>query len=145
MTDLQHTTQAYAATPPNPTDEASIRAVVDRASRAQNDRDLLIALHRSDAVVVNFPGRRVLGRTALNEAMGAALATPLQDVRTEVEVLDIRMINEDTVLVSCVKTVHDQRSNPGDLPASRGSLTYVLTRFADDWRIALAQTTPILG
>jgi uncharacterized protein (TIGR02246 family) len=144
MTSTSATTEP-ATTPPSPHDDQAIRAVVDAASHAQNDPYALVELHRSDAIIVNFPGRRVLGRAALGEAMTAALASPLRDVVTEVEVQDIRMVTTDVALVSCVKTVHDRRAD-GDaaLPASSGALTYVLSRTDGGWRIVLAQTTPIL-
>lgn len=127
-------------------DDAAIRAVVALADRAQTDPDVLLPLHTPGAAVVNFPGRRVLGREALAEAMRSALASPLQAVRTAVEVVDVRSVAHDVALVSCVKTVHDER--PGKnaaLPASRGALTYVMVRRDGSWLIAAAQTTPILG
>lgn len=47
--------------------------------------------------------------------------------------------------MSLTKTVHDERSEVEGTPEppSSGAMTYVLTRRGDDWRIALAQTTPI--
>lgn len=58
-------------------DERRIREVVAQASRAQSDIEALLALHTPDAVAVNLPGRRVLGRAALAEAMAGALNSPL--------------------------------------------------------------------
>lgn len=69
------------------------------------------------------------------------------DVLTTVEIVDMRLAMPDVAIVSCIKTVHDGRS-PADsskaLP-STGALTYVLTRVDGTWRIALAQTTPVLA
>jgi uncharacterized protein (TIGR02246 family) len=126
-------------------DEQAIRALVQQASDAQNDADVLIPLHTAGAVIVNFFGRRVLGREAFEDAMRAAVSSPLRDVTTEVEIVDLRAIADDVVLVSCVKTVHDRREHDSgdDLPASTGALTYVVTGKDGSWRIALAQTTPI--
>ena len=125
-------------------DEPAIRALVQQATDAQNDPDVFIPLHSPDAVIVNFFGRRVLGRDALEQAMCAALSSPLKDVRTEVEIVDLRAVSESVVLVSCIKTVHDERGDgAGDLPASAGALTYVVTRTDGGWKIASAQTTPI--
>lgn len=79
--------------------------------------------------------------------MTQALNSPLVDIRTTVEVFDIRLPSPDVAIVSCLKTVHDDRADAAatdSLPAS-GSLTYVLTRCQDSWRIALAQTTPSLS
>lgn len=48
--------------------------------------------------------------------------------------------------MSCTETIHDGRSGvdaPTALP-STGALTYVTTRSHGGWRIALAQTTPIV-
>ena len=125
-------------------DEPAIRSLVQQVTDAQNDPEVFIPLHSPDAVIVNFFGRRVLGRDALEEAMRAALSSPLRDVRTEVEVVDVRPLGESVALVSCIKTVHDERGEGADdLPASAGALTYVVTRSEDSWQIALAQTTPI--
>lgn len=126
-------------------DEQAIRTLVQQASDAQYDPDVLLPLHTPDAVIVNFFGRRVLGRDAFDEAMRAALSSPLRDVTTEVEVIDLRPITESVVLVSCIKTVHDHREDRSDddLPASAGALTYIVTRMGGSWQIALAQTTPI--
>ena len=125
-------------------DEPAIRALVQQATDAQNDPETFIPLHAPDAVIVNFFGRRVLGRDALEQAMRAALSSPLKDVRTEVEIVDLRPVSDSVVLVSCIKTVHDERGEGGDdLPASAGALTYVVTHVDGSWKIASAQTTPI--
>ncbi|GAA4899116.1 hypothetical protein [Streptomonospora salina] len=76
--------------------------------------------------------------------MAAALASPLGDVRTCVEVVDIRRTAPGAAVVSCIKTVHDGRGG-GDAHTavpSHGALTYVLRTDSGSWRIALAQTTP---
>jgi hypothetical protein len=47
--------------------------------------------------------------------------------------------------VSLTKTIHDERSEaegPDELPTV-GAMSYVLVREGEDWRIALAQTTPV--
>ena len=138
------------STPPlNPDrelDEERIRDLVTRSQRAQNDPEELPSLHTSDLVLVNFAGRRLFGRETFASAMAEALASPLQDVRTELEVLDIRFPTRDVAVVSLVKTIHDERDRTeaaSELPVS-GAMTYVVTRDGDDWLIALAQTTPVL-
>jgi uncharacterized protein (TIGR02246 family) len=128
-------------------DEQAIRDLVAQVQALQNDREGLLELHAPGVVIVNLAGRRVLGRQAFSEAMAGALASPLRDVKTTIEILDIRLAAPDTAIVSCRKTVHDGRSAAdasNALPAT-GALTYVLTRIGGSWRIALAQTTPILG
>ncbi|SOD63336.1 conserved hypothetical protein [Streptomyces zhaozhouensis] len=141
---------------PTPEDEAAIRRLVADASAYQSDVARLPPLHTADATVVNFGGRRVVGREALEAAMRQALASSLAEVTTTVEVESIRLIRPDVAVVASVKHVHDGRSAEGDgegatpLPASSGRLTYVLVRqegagTAGDWLISAAQTTPILG
>ena len=127
-------------------DVQAIRSLVQQASDAQNDAAVLIPAHTPDAVIVNFFGRRILGRDAFEEAMRAALSSSLSDVTTSVEIIDIRPVTGSVALVSCVKTVNDRRDSTegAELPASTGALTYVVTRVDDGWQIALAQTTPIL-
>ena len=128
--------------------EVAIRRLVAEAQATQSDPEPFLALHGADAVVVNFGGRRVLGRDALGEALTAALATPLAQVTTTAEVQDIRFLRPDVAIVSCTKHVVDERGEQGESGefASRGSLTYVVARGDDgEWRIALAQTTPVAG
>lgn len=126
------------------TDEREIRDLVARADQAQSDAVALPGLHTEEMVIVNIAGRRLFGREVFAEAMSAALASALKDVRTSVEVVDVRALTPDAALVSCVKTVYDERpdAEPDALPAT-GALTYVVLRSPDGWRIALAQTTPI--
>lgn len=128
-------------------DEQAIRDLVSRAHDAQNDAHILPTLHSDGVAIVNLVGRRLLGRTAFQEAMDGALASPLKDVTTTVDIVDIRLVAPDTAIVSCVKFVYDGRSasEASDLPSSTGALTYVVVRSDDSWEIALAQTTPILA
>jgi uncharacterized protein (TIGR02246 family) len=130
-----------------PIDDDAIRSTIASAERHQNDVEPFLALHTDATVIVNIAGRRILGRDALRTAMTAAVASPLADVTTTIDVLDVRLLRPDVALVSCVKHVTDGRSpaaradGADDLPAE-GSLTYVLVRDDGTWRIALAQTTP---
>ncbi|WP_168627376.1 MULTISPECIES: SgcJ/EcaC family oxidoreductase [unclassified Cryobacterium] len=125
----------------NSGDAAEIRRLVAEAVRLQSD-EAFVGLHTDDVRIVNIAGRRVRGRPALADAMSAALASPLADVLTTVDVEDIVFLRPDVAIVSCVKHVHDGRDGGAALPAS-GSLTYVLVR-EGEWRIASAQTTPII-
>ncbi|RMI43255.1 SgcJ/EcaC family oxidoreductase [Streptomyces triticirhizae] len=146
---------ATPAAVPTPEDEAAIRQLVADASAHQSDVERFLALHTADATVVNFGGRRVAGRDALEAAMRAALASPLADVTTTVEIEAVRLIRPDVAIVASIKNVYDGRG-PGaegeeaaPLPASSGRLTYVLVRednggrAGGGWRITSAQTTPI--
>lgn len=132
------------------TDDEAIRHTIGEAERHQNDVEPFLALHTEATVIVNIAGRRVLGRDALRAAMTAAVASPLADVTTKIEVVDIRFVAPDVAVVSCIKRVTDGRdrdarpAGAADLPAA-GTLTYVLVRDAGAWRIALAQTTPQAG
>lgn len=128
------------------TDEAQVRALVRTAHEAQLSAADLVPLHHQQAVLVNVAGRRVIGRDAIQEAMVAALASPLQDVLTTTEVVDVRFPVPGLAVVSCVKTIDDRRpgAEPGALPLT-GALTYVCARVDGEWSILLAQTTPIAG
>lgn len=66
-------------------------------------------------------------------------------MRTAVEVIEVRPITADVALVSCVKTVHDERpeADRTALPGA-GALSYVVVRTDAGWRISLAQTTTVL-
>ncbi|MEU8780350.1 SgcJ/EcaC family oxidoreductase [Streptomyces sp. NPDC048637] len=102
-----------------------------------------VALRLSDSQLCF--GRRLFGRETFTSAMAEALSSPLKDIRTSLEADDIRFTTPDVAIVSRTETVHDERSEAegsSELPLV-GAMTYVLTRQGDDWRIALAQTTPV--
>jgi uncharacterized protein (TIGR02246 family) len=124
----------------NPEIEA-IENVVAEYQRHQNHPDSFLALHSADTVVVNIAGRRVLGKEALTEAMQAALASPLAQVRTTLDIEDVRFPRPDVALVSAVKNVYDEREESGGLPSS-GSYSMLLVKDDGAWQVALAQTTP---
>jgi uncharacterized protein (TIGR02246 family) len=124
-------------------DERAIRDLVARADQAQSDATVLPDLHTNDMVIVNIAGRRLFGRDAFSAAMTAALETPFKDIRTSVEVVDVRVLTADVVLVSCLKTVYDERPDAEESLTTTGALTYAAVRTSDAWRLALAQTTPI--
>ncbi|MGX2993921.1 SgcJ/EcaC family oxidoreductase [Streptomyces sp. JNUCC 64] len=149
-TETEERTAAREAEAERAADTAAIRQVIADASAHQSDPGRFLPLHTPDASVVNFGGRRVLGRDALEEAMGAALASPLAKVLTTVEVLDIRFVRPDVAIAVSVKHVSDERDEDegGPLPGTSGSLTYVMEKSDKPgigWRISHAQTTPILG
>jgi uncharacterized protein (TIGR02246 family) len=123
---------------------AAIRRLIEDVQAAQSDVEPFLARHTDGAIVVNFGGRRVLGKDALRQAMTAALATPLARVTTTAEVDDIRFVRPDVAIVSATKHIADGRDAADTFP-SRGSLTYVVVDDGDGWRIALAQTTPTAG
>ena len=76
--------------------------------------------------------------------MTSALASPLAKVTTTAEIQDVRFVRPDVAIVSCTKYVSDERDSTEKF-ATRGSLTYVIVHDDGDWRVALAQTTPIAG
>ncbi len=127
-------------------DENAIRDLVALAQEAQSDPEALMPLHTAETAIVNLAGRRVLGRETYAKAMADGLASPLRDVLTTVEIVDIRLATLDVAIVSATKTVHDRRSDVDASTAlpSTAALTYVTIRSDDRWRIALAQTTPLL-
>lgn len=127
-------------------DETAIHQLVADANAYQSDPERLMALHTEDVVIVNLAGIRVLGRRAYREAMTRALGTRLSHVITRSEVADIRFVRPDVAVVSCLKDVEDQNpdASQAKLPLS-GRLTYVMVDQGDGWRIAMAQTTPIIS
>jgi uncharacterized protein (TIGR02246 family) len=133
--------------PPGSVADREIRALVLAAHQAQNDVDALMRLHTGSVSIVNFGGRRLFGRDAFREAMARALSSDLRDVLTSVTVDRIELLSDTVAVVSCTKTVRDQRGQDQDtlLPATRGVLTYVVVRGDAGWSIASAQTTPVAG
>ena len=124
--------------------DREIRQLVEQLQAAQSDIEPFLALHTQAAIVVNFGGRRVLGRGDLGRAMEAGLASPLAQVITTAEIDDIRYVRPDVAIVSCTKHVSDQRETT-EAFATEGRLTYVAVEEEGAWRVALAQTTPVAG
>jgi uncharacterized protein (TIGR02246 family) len=123
----------------------AIRALVEEAATVQSDVDGFMRLLTEDVVIVNIAGRRVLGKAAMREAMSAALQTRLARVITRNELLDIRFARPDVAVVSVIKHVTDENEDASGAVPSQGSLTLVVVDEGDAWRIALAQTTPIVS
>lgn len=127
--------------------DKAIRQLVESLQATQSDVEPFLALHTPDTIVVNFGGRRVLGSGNLRQAMEAGLASPLAKVTTTAEIDDIRFIRPDVALVSCSKRVFDDReSEEQDTTgtfATKGMLTYIAVEDHGEWRVALAQTTPV--
>lgn len=126
------------------TDTDAIRQLVADAEKLQVNPDRFIPLHTPDVVLVNIAGRRVLGRDTLDQIYRKALASPLANVLTHSEIVDVRFLRPDVAIVSLVKHVSDERDTGPALP-TRGSLTYVVVKENDAWLIALAHTTPLKG
>jgi uncharacterized protein (TIGR02246 family) len=126
---------------------AAIRAVVADADTLQSDAEGFAQLLTEDVVLVNFGGRRVLGKDNVRRAMTEALKTPLANVYTRNEVVDVRILRPDVALVSSVKHIFDERNpsarDPNAPLSGQGSMTFVLVKERHSWLIALAQTTPI--
>jgi uncharacterized protein (TIGR02246 family) len=125
-------------------DLEAIRALVDEAATVQSDTEGFMGLLTDDVVIVNIAGRRVLGKQAMREAMNAALQTRLANVITRNELLDVRFARPDVAVVSIVKHVSDENEDATGAIPTQGSLTMVVVNEGDAWRIALAQTTPIV-
>jgi uncharacterized protein (TIGR02246 family) len=126
---------------------AAIRALIADADRLQSDAEGFAQLLAEDVALVNFGGRRVLGRSNVHEAMRQALETPFAHVYTRNEIVDVRFLRPDVALVSCLKHISDERepsARDSDARVSeRGSATFVLVSERGRWLIALVQTTPI--
>ena len=124
-------------------DDDAIRQVIAASVAAQSDVESFIPLHTEAVAVVNFGGRRVLGRDALRQAMEQALATPFAQVFTTVDIEDIRYLRPDVALASGTKHIADEREDPDPSLAATGSVTFTLLEDEGRWRIAAAQTTPV--
>jgi uncharacterized protein (TIGR02246 family) len=89
----------------------------------------------ADVVLVNAVVRRVFGRDSVPAAMAEALRTPLANVLTRHEVVDIRFLRQDVAVASGVKHVSAEGDGAA-APGSRVSLSLVLVR-EGTWRIAV--------
>ena len=137
----QHVTVAIG------TDRDAITRLVEHAVTRQSDVELLMDLHTNDTIIVNFAGRRVHGQRAFRDAMRKALETPLSRVLTTVHVDDVRFVRPDVAIASCTKTIRDERNNTESVEAPLpdvGAMSYVVVKDTGRWRIALAQTTPVV-
>lgn len=103
-----------------------------------------MALHTEDVVLVNLAGTRVIGKRALREAMVAAMATAKARVLTDSEILEITHLRPGAAVVSCRKRIAYPDDAEVDALPTTASLTYLMTEDDQGWRIALAQTTPVV-
>ncbi|MEW9552543.1 SgcJ/EcaC family oxidoreductase [Nonomuraea sp. NPDC050783] len=116
-------------------DIEAIEQVVRDAEKLQSDVAGFTGLLTEEVSLVNFTGTRLRGRAQVREVMAGALRTPLKDVLTRNELLDITFLRPDVALAGLIKHVDDGRT---------GALTFVLVKEDGTWRIALAQTTPVV-
>lgn len=116
-------------------DVEAIERVVRNAEELQSDVAGFTGLLTDEVSLVNFAGIRLRGRDQVEEAMAKALRTPLKDVLTTNELLDVTFLRPDVALANLIKHVNDGRT---------GALTFVLVKDDGTWRIALAQTTPVV-
>jgi uncharacterized protein (TIGR02246 family) len=126
-------------------DIAAIRQLVADAETFQSDTERFTNLLTPDFVIVNIAGIRLLGREPVRQAMAKALETHLANVLTRNELVDITFIRPDVAIVSCIKHISDKNEDAANGMPAKGSLTFVMTKEADGWRIALAQTTAIVS
>jgi uncharacterized protein (TIGR02246 family) len=122
----------------------AISALVDEAAIVQSDTEGFMRLLTDDVVIVNIAGRRVIGKEAMREAMSAALQTRLANVITRNELRDITFVRPDVAVVSVIKHVSDENEDASEEVPRQGSMTLVVAKEGEEWRIALAQTTPIV-
>ncbi|MER7134441.1 SgcJ/EcaC family oxidoreductase [Streptosporangium saharense] len=113
----------------------AIEQVVREAEELQGDVAGFTGLLTEEVSLVNFTGIRLRGRDQVEKVMAEALRTPLKDVLTRNELLDITFLRPDVALADLTKHVDDGRT---------GALTFVLVKDDGTWRIALAQTTPVV-
>lgn len=97
----------------------AIRAVIADTEALQSDADGFAGLLTEDVALVNFGGRRALGRKNVREAMRQALETRFARVYTKTEVVDVRFLRPDVALVSCVKHISDERESAQGTPMLR--------------------------
>lgn len=123
--------------------DRAIRGLVAALQATQSDTEPFLALHTAETIIVNAGGRRV-GRGKVRQVMESSLASPLAEVTTTTEIDDIRFVRPDVAIVSCTKHYSDERDTTEKFPA-KGNLTYVAVADHGEWRVALAQTTPVAG
>ncbi|GAA3425848.1 SgcJ/EcaC family oxidoreductase [Streptosporangium sandarakinum] len=116
-------------------DIEAIEQVVRAAEELQSDVTGFTGLLTEEVTLVNFTGTRLRGREQVKKVMAEALRTPLKDVLTKNELLDVTFLRPDVALAGLIKHVNDDRT---------GALTFVLVKDGGTWRIALAQTTPVV-
>ncbi|MEV4569496.1 SgcJ/EcaC family oxidoreductase [Nonomuraea sp. NPDC049419] len=117
-------------------DIEAIERLVRDAEELQGDVAGFTGLLTEEVALVNFTGVRLRGRDQVKEVMSKALSTPLKDVLTKNELLGVTFLRPDVALAHLVKHVNDGRT---------GALTFALVKEDGDWRIALAQTTPMVA
>ena len=96
--------------------------------------------YSEDAIFVPFNGRRLRGRTEIQEFHAHPFSTEFRGSKLEVDVVDIRPLAKGVFLVS---------TNGGPLRAGEAhrtpeTQTYVIQDFSGRWAIVFFQNTPVL-
>ncbi|ALG09003.1 SgcJ/EcaC family oxidoreductase [Kibdelosporangium phytohabitans] len=120
-----------------------IKQVVRDSDKFQNDPDGFADLLTEDANLVNIAGRRLRGRENIRATYRKAMATPLGQIQTSIEIHDAWLVLPDTAVVAATKHVSDERDGENAAVPEQGAVTFVLTKQSGTWLIASVQTTPI--
>ncbi|ONI89865.1 hypothetical protein ALI144C_04020 [Actinosynnema sp. ALI-1.44] len=120
-----------------------VKQVVRDSDRHQDNPDGFADLLADDANLVNIAGRRLRGREVIRATYRKAMATPLGQVRTRIEIHDAWLVLPDTAVVVATKHVSDERDGTNVPLPEQGAVTFVLTKQNGTWLIASIQTTPI--
>ncbi|MGI8418097.1 MAG: SgcJ/EcaC family oxidoreductase [Nakamurella sp.] len=123
-------------------EEPAILAVLKGVYDAWNeaDPDAFVSEYREDASAI-MPGSYLKSRKDIHDAMASSFNGPLKGTRTSDELLDVRFLNDDAVVVVSRTGV----LLPGEsaAPPERTSYaTWVLARQHGKWLLAAYSNTP---
>lgn len=116
-----------------------IQQVVADAEQFQNDPEKFCQLLTNNVAIVNIAGLRIIGRDKFYKTMKKAVNTPLVNIITKNEVVNIIFVRSDVAVVSCIKSIVKKGSL--QLDASKASLTFTMVKEQGKWLIATAQST----
>jgi uncharacterized protein (TIGR02246 family) len=123
-----------------PSDEAAVRALVQRLYEAWGDADAYAAAFTEDADYIAFDGSHFRGRRAIAEGHRPLFERFLKGSRLVDESSSVRFLTPDVALIhgkGAILRARQRRPSRGRLSVQ----TLVAVRQADGWRLAAFQNT----
>jgi uncharacterized protein (TIGR02246 family) len=137
---------ADVASTPDSRDEATVVAIPQGFADAWNrhDMDAMAALFAVDADFVNVIGQRWIGRQEIKRAHAAAHAAIFRKSHLVVRHTSVRFLTPDVAVIRFQCKLTGEVDGAGHEQPPRYTLpTFIATRSAEGWLIAVAQNTNI--
>jgi len=126
---------ATTSDPPDPSDEAEVRGLLDQVNDAwaRGDARGYAAAHTPDADLIDFRGIHAVGRQEMIDLLQPAFDGILKDTRVEARITDLRFLTPTVAIFHTEGRI---------VPTGEDSVqTFVATKASGSWLIAAFQNT----